>query len=103
VDTQRLTRSGALVDISVTVSPIRNHDGAVVGASKIARDITERLRQEVLRAELLEREQAARAEAVAARERMSFLAEVSGILSSSLDYEESLGPAVHIALPRLGD
>ena len=34
------------VDISLTVSPLRNVEGKVVGASKIARDITERKRSE---------------------------------------------------------
>lgn len=39
--TQRLTKSGDLVDVSVTVSPIHNRQGKVVGASSMARDITE--------------------------------------------------------------
>lgn len=39
-ETQRLTRSGALLDISLTVSPIRDATGRIIGASKIARDIT---------------------------------------------------------------
>jgi PAS domain S-box-containing protein len=41
-ETVRRRRDGTLVDVSVAVSPIRDHDGSVVGASKIARDITER-------------------------------------------------------------
>jgi PAS domain S-box-containing protein len=40
-ETVRLTRNGAPVEISLTVSPIRDATGAVVGASSIARDITE--------------------------------------------------------------
>ncbi|WP_395740529.1 PAS domain S-box protein [Prosthecobacter sp.] len=43
-ETMRLTKSGAQIAVSVTVSPIRNAQGVVVGASKIARDITERQR-----------------------------------------------------------
>lgn len=43
-ETIRRRKDGALVEISLTVSPIRNVDGKVVGASKIARDITERKR-----------------------------------------------------------
>lgn len=39
--TQRLHKSGRLLDLSVSVSPIRNADGTVVGVAKIARDITE--------------------------------------------------------------
>lgn len=38
--TQRLTSDGRLIDVSVTLSPIRDADGRVIGASKIARDIT---------------------------------------------------------------
>ena len=40
-ETVRRRRDGSLVDISLTVSPIRNSSGRVVGASKIARDITD--------------------------------------------------------------
>ena len=36
------TKDGKVLTISLTVSPIRNDDGIIVGASKVARDITER-------------------------------------------------------------
>lgn len=39
-DTVRLHKSGRLVDISLSLSPIRDLDGAIIGVSKIARDIT---------------------------------------------------------------
>jgi PAS domain S-box-containing protein len=39
-ETRRRAKSGQIIDISVTISPIRGQDGHVVGASKIARDIT---------------------------------------------------------------
>ena len=45
-ETVRRCKDGRLVEISLSVSPIRNADGKVVGASKIARDITERKRAE---------------------------------------------------------
>jgi len=45
-ETVRWTKQGRLIDISLTVSPIRNADGTVIGASTIARDITERRRAE---------------------------------------------------------
>src|SRR6478735_9417498 len=42
----RSRQDGTYIDISLTVSPINNANGVVVGASKIARDITERKRSE---------------------------------------------------------
>lgn len=39
-ETVRLRQDGALIDVSLTVSPILGPDGTVVGASKVARDIT---------------------------------------------------------------
>ena len=47
-ETVRQTKDGRLVDISLTVSPIKDRHGKVIGASKIARDITERKRAEAL-------------------------------------------------------
>ena len=45
-ETVRQRKDGGLIDISLTISPIRNATGEVVGASKIARDITERKRND---------------------------------------------------------
>jgi PAS domain S-box-containing protein len=45
-ETTRLTKAGDPVDVSVTISPIRNRKGEVVGASKIARNISDRKRME---------------------------------------------------------
>jgi PAS domain S-box-containing protein len=45
-DTVRLRKDGTAVDISVSISPVRDSAGKVIGASKIARDITERKRIE---------------------------------------------------------
>ncbi len=45
-ETVRRRRDGSLVEISLTVSPIRDGAGKIVGASKIAQDITERRRAE---------------------------------------------------------
>jgi two-component system cell cycle sensor histidine kinase/response regulator CckA len=41
--TRRLTRDGRLIVVSLKVSPIRDRTGRIVGASKIARDITHQL------------------------------------------------------------
>jgi PAS domain S-box-containing protein len=45
-ETVRLRNDGTKVDISLTVSPVRGAGGAIIGASKIARDITDRKRVE---------------------------------------------------------
>jgi PAS domain S-box-containing protein len=45
-ETQRLTKSGARVDVLLTISPIKNAGGKVIGLSSIMRDITERKRAE---------------------------------------------------------
>jgi PAS domain S-box-containing protein len=45
-ETLRRRKDGTLIDVSLTVSPLRDAGGTIVGASKIARDITERRRQE---------------------------------------------------------
>ena len=43
-ETVRVTKDGRLIDISLTVSPVHDASGAIVGISKVARDITERKR-----------------------------------------------------------
>jgi len=45
-ETTRVRKGGALADVSVTVSPVKNAAGEIVGASAIARDITEQKRLE---------------------------------------------------------
>lgn len=42
-ETVRQAKDGRLLDISVTVSPIKDANGRIIGASKVARDITERI------------------------------------------------------------
>jgi PAS domain S-box-containing protein len=54
-ETVRQRKDGSLIDISLAVSPIIDADGTVIGASKIARDITERRKAQDQR-ELLFRE-----------------------------------------------
>jgi len=46
-ETIRRTNSGTLIHVSISVSPIRNESGIVVGASQIARDISDRRRTEI--------------------------------------------------------
>ena len=45
-ETVRMRKHGSRVDISLTISPVKNAEGKIIGASKIARDITERKHSE---------------------------------------------------------
>lgn len=45
-ETKRVCKDGTLIDISLTISPIKDSLGNIIGASKIARDITEKLQLE---------------------------------------------------------
>jgi PAS domain S-box-containing protein len=85
-ETVRMAKGGRLIDVSLTISPVRSPTGAIVGASKIARDITDRVRAERERADLLAREQAAREEAEALnRSKDQFLAVLSHELRTPLN------------------
>lgn len=52
-ETVRRRKDGSLVEISLTASPVRDAQGAIIGASKIARDITERRQAERLQRTLM--------------------------------------------------
>jgi len=45
-ETKRLTKSGRLLDVSLTISPVKDKQGNIIGLSKIARDITEKKQEE---------------------------------------------------------
>ncbi len=62
-ETVRVCKDGRLLDVSVTISPVKDPAGHVIGVSKVARDITSIKRVLRDREALLEREKAARAEA----------------------------------------
>ena len=81
-ETVRMRKDGSRLDVSLTISPIKNSAGQIIGASKIARDITEskRLRRD-----------------------LEFLADASKVLSSSLDYRTTLQAIARLAVPRVAD
>jgi PAS domain S-box-containing protein len=81
-ETQRMTKDGKILDVSLTISPLKDSYGKIIGASKIARDITERKRAE---------------------KNITFLSEASKILSSSLDYKTTLHTVAKLAVPEIAD
>src|SRR5436190_298895 len=85
-ETMRRRKDGTLLPISLTISPIRDNDGQVVGASKIARDVSERRRAEEALA-------AAEARQADLRQRLVALVAASGTLFGS--------PKMHDVLPAL--
>lgn len=88
-ETVRIRKDGSCIDISLTVSPILDGDGKVIGASKIARDITERKGIEVA----LE----------AAETRARLLAAVGEVLARSSDHREMLGGVARLLMPSFAD
>ena len=85
-ETIRITKDRRLVAISLTVSPVLDESGSIIGISKIARDITERQAAAAERDRLLEAERVARAEAErASRVKDEFVAMVSHELRTPLN------------------
>ena len=88
-ETIRCRKDGICIPISLTVSPIRDDAGVVVGASKIARDISERKRAE--------------AEAERTTRRLAFVSQMSAALATSLDYEKTLKAVTKLAVAHIAD
>jgi signal transduction histidine kinase/ActR/RegA family two-component response regulator len=68
-ETKRIRKDGSIVEVSLTVSPIRDALGRIIGASKIARDITDKKRAESREREISSQAQEAKREAEQARRR----------------------------------
>ncbi len=84
-ETVRVRKDGTPIDVSLTVSSIRDSNGAIIGASKIAHDITQRKRMEAaLRDEIARREQTEAALREADRRKDEFLATLAHELRNPL-------------------
>ena len=88
-ETVRVAKDGSKVDVSLSISPIKDQQGTIIGAAKIARDITQ---QKAMARKLQEAERQER-----------FLTEVSKVLSSTLDYQETLANVAQLVVPQLAD
>lgn len=81
-ETKRMRKDGSLVDVSVSVSPIKSRDGKIIGGSTIAREITEEKRRE---------------------HNAKFLSDASKLLSSSLGYQKTLNSIANLSIDRIAD
>ncbi|HXD22174.1 MAG TPA: PAS domain S-box protein, partial [Gemmatimonadaceae bacterium] len=96
-ETVRQAKDGRLVDVSLTVSPVRDSDGRIIGASKVARDVSSwKLAQQVLR----EREELAQAEV---RVRDDFLSIAAHELRNPLNALQLQLVSMHRAALEAGD
>jgi PAS domain S-box-containing protein len=88
-ETVRKRKNGSLIDISLSISPVRDESGTIVGASKIARDITERLR--------------ARAVEERHRRHAAFLSRVTSSIATSLEPRQILAALADVTVPYFAD
>ncbi len=94
-ETRRRRKDGRIIDVALSVSPVRNTVGQIVGASKIARDITEQKLAEQERALLLAREKEARQTA-------ELLNRVGPRLIAQLDVKKLAQEVIDIATALVG-
>jgi len=98
-----LRKGGPEVWVNLTVSLVRDASGKPAYFIAVVEDISERKKTEEERDLLLVREQLARAEAVAARRRLTLLAAAGPALAASLDYEQTLEDITRLLVPELAD
>jgi PAS domain S-box-containing protein len=82
LETVRLRKDGSRVDVSISLSPLIDADGQMIGISTIARDITHRKQAEA---------------------RLRVLADAGRLLASDLDVEARLPALARLAVPTLAD
>lgn len=103
IQTQRVTKLGDVIDVQLSISPLRDARGRLVGGSTIAQDVTALHVAQDEREAALRRERAARERAEDAERRARYLAEAGLLLASSLDFEATLRSIASLAVRDLSD
>ncbi|MDQ3878654.1 MAG: PAS domain S-box protein, partial [Actinomycetota bacterium] len=80
--TERVHKDGHRLAVSISIAPIADASGEIVGAATIGRDITQRIRVETAQ---------------------RFLAKVNPVLVASLDVEAIVTDVAHLVVPTLAD
>ncbi|MDP8964808.1 MAG: PAS domain S-box protein, partial [Cyanobacteriota bacterium] len=93
---------GTRTILSINASPLFDAQGQIINVITALSDITERKQTEEERVQLVQ-EQAARAVAEVSQQQSAFLAQVSAVLSSSLEYEHTLQSVANLAVPYFAD
>src|SRR5919199_1073723 len=93
---------GTRTILSINASPLFDEEGKIINVIAALSDITERKQIEEERVQLVQ-EQAARAVAENSQQQSAFLAQVSAVLSSSLEYEQTLQSVAKLAVPYFAD
>ena len=88
-ETIRRRKDGSFVNISLSISPVRDEAGTIVGASKIARDITE-----LIRARDLEERN---------RRQAAFLSRLTATFATSLEPRQILASLAELSVPYFAD
>lgn len=91
-ETVRQRKHGSLIDVSLTISPVRNAQGKIIGASKVFRDITERKRAQE-RQQFLTRELEHRAK--------NLFAVIQSIVDRTLIKGQTIAEAKEVLVGRL--
>ncbi len=92
-------RDGSRLEVSVSAAPLSPLAGQAAGVIAVVADISESKRVRAERARLLQQEQAARRAAEVAQRRLQLLARASAEIAGSLDEQETVKRAAHMAMP----
>jgi PAS domain S-box-containing protein len=101
-ETVRVRKDGTTVELSLTISPVLDRDGKVIGASKVARDISERKRGERALRESEERERKSTVEALSANAKFRAIFEQTTVFAGIMTKEGILIEANRLSLEACG-